>query len=258
MVIKSSLLLIDGDFIPYYATQGNKVLDIEGNPLRENNKFVYTPRTEQEVYDAVDNIMVNIFRATNIYNYIGFLGGKKCFRYDIYPDYKANRKDFVKPNFWQECKSYLIDRWNYQICHYIEADDAVNITRNKLLEKYNIIIVTSDKDLIKCISGTYLDPRNFNIIYTQPLEAEYNFWSSMIIGDTADNIKGLKGCGPKYRDAVFRNSENKNYKDLIKEHYDIQKSEDFELNYNLLKILDDKEDFVVPEVQTNFVRDVEW
>ncbi len=258
MEIKNNLLVIDGDFIPYYATQGNKVFDLEGNPLRENNKFVYTARTEQEVYDCVDNIMINIFRTTNIYDYIGFLGGKKCFRYDIYPDYKANRKDFIKPNFWQECKNYLIDRWNYQVCDFIEADDAVNITRNKLKNTHDSIIVTTDKDLIKCISGTYLNPRDFSIIYTDEDTAHYNFWASMIIGDTIDNIKGIPKCGKVFVDKLFKDKSINELHTVVQQAYidklgRIEGIDELTKNYLLLHIIDegDEYDFIVPEIQTN-------
>jgi len=188
--MKNSLLIIDGDFILYYATTGNKVLDNNGEPLRENNKFVYTDKTEEEVYRGVDDIIYNICRTTKIYKYIGFIGGKKCFRYDIYPEYKANRKNLIKPRFWQECKNYLIERWNFEVCDFIEADDAVNITRNKLKDTYDSIIVTTDKDLIKCIEGSYLNSRDMSLIYTDKETADYNFWNSMIIGDSIDNIKG--------------------------------------------------------------------
>lgn len=243
-----SLLLFDADFMLYYATMGNKVFDLEGNPLRKDNKFVYTEKTLEEVYRSCDDIIINIFNKSNIYKYIGFLGGKKCFRYDIYPEYKANRKNLVKPIFLQECKNYLIERWGFETCDYIEADDAVNITRNEL-KNYNSIIVTSDKDLIKCIEGTYINPKDLDIYYTSKNVADYNFWSSMIIGDTADNIKGLPKCGIKFAEKLLKNS--KDYKqsvfDTYIEKYDNQG--EYELQYNLLKILDYKEDFIIPVVK---------
>lgn len=257
-----SLLIIDGDFILYYATQGNKVLDIYSEPVRENNKFVYTDKTEEEVYRGVDDIIHNICRTTDIYNYIGFIGGKKCFRYDIYPEYKANRKNLVKPKFWQECKDYLIKRWNFEVCDFIEADDAVNITRNKLIDTYNSVIVTTDKDLIKCIKGTYLNPRDFEIYYTSENAAEYNFWKSMIVGDSIDNIKGLPGCGEAFVKKLFPKYESPR---IAVECAYLEKYKDnlyLDLQYNLLKILDDYEGFVVPEVQTCIKRKgdvaIEW
>lgn len=244
---KELLVIFDGDFILYFATHGNKVLDKYGNPIRENNKFVYTDKTLQEVYKACDDIIINVFIKTNINDYIGFLGGKKCFRYDIYPEYKANRKNLVKPKFWQECKDYLIERWNFKICDSIEADDAVNITRNRLKDTHNSIIVTTDKDLIKCIEGTYLDGKTFDVYYTSHNVAEYNFWRSMITGDSTDNIKGLPKCGKVYAEKLLNDS--KDYRQSVYDAYYIKECNDFDLNYNLLKILDDKEDFEVPEIQ---------
>lgn len=260
-----SLLIIDGDFILYYATQGNKVLDDNSEPVRENNKFVYTDKTEEEVYRGVDDIIHNICRTTDIYNYIGFIGGKKCFRYDIYPEYKANRKNLVKPKFWQECKDYLIKRWNFEVCDFIEADDAVNITRNKLIDTYNSVIVTTDKDLIKCIKGTYLNPRDFEIYYTSENVANYNFWKSMVVGDSIDNIKGLPGCGIKFFEKLLNTPRHNTdtYEDLVYKVYQEKFNDEYyKQQYNLLKILDDYEGFVVPEVQTCIKRKgdvaIEW
>jgi len=258
----NKLLIIDGDFILYYATQGNKVLDDNGEPLREDNKFVYTDKTEEEVYRGVDDIIHNICRTTDIYNYIGFIGGKKCFRYDIYPEYKANRKNLVKPKFWQECKDYLIKRWNFEVCDFIEADDAVNITRNKLIDTYDSVIVTTDKDLIKCIKGTYLNPRDFEIYYTSENVAKYNFWKSMIVGDSIDNIKGIPKKGKVYAEKIL-NDHTLYRSDVIAAYKECNIDIDtFWLNYNLLKILDDYEGFVIPEVQTCIKRKgdvaIEW
>lgn len=249
-MLENDLLIFDGDFLLYYATQGNKVLDKYGNPVRENNKFVYTDKTLEEVYSTVDDIITNIFNTANIYNYIGFLGGKKCFRYDIYSEYKANRKNLVKPKFWQECKDYIVERWNFKICDYIEADDAVNISRNQLTD-YNSIIVTSDKDLIKCIPGTYLNPRDLSITTTSDYDADYNFWTSMIVGDTIDGIKGIPGCGPVFAKNLFKDV-TEDYYFLVVEAYMNKFGEEgwkeYNKNYNLLKILDDYEGFVVPEI----------
>jgi len=255
MLTKESLLIFDADFMLYYATIGNKVFDLEGNPLREDNKFVYTEKTLEEVYTACDDIIVNIFNKANVYNYIGFLGGKRCFRYDIYPDYKANRKNLIKPKFWQECKDYLINTWGFNICDFIEADDAVNITRN-ILENYNSIIVTSDKDLIKCIEGTYINPKDLNVYYTSKNVAYNNFWESMIIGDTADNIKGLPGCGKAFFKKMLEISRhNKDtYEHIVYKAYCNKLGEEegrihFDLQYDLLKILDHDDNLIIPEVR---------
>ena len=42
LINKETIAIIDADFLLYTATMGNKVLDEQGNPVRQDNKFVYT------------------------------------------------------------------------------------------------------------------------------------------------------------------------------------------------------------------------
>ncbi len=47
------------------------------------------------------------------------------FRYKIYPEYKANRKDLPRPRHLEALKEYLITKWSARIALGMEADDAL-------------------------------------------------------------------------------------------------------------------------------------
>lgn len=251
---KKTLVLFDADFILFTATMGNKCLDEDNNPIRVDGKFTYTDRTEEEVYNCADSIIKTILDLTNADLYIGYLGNCKSFRYNTYPEYKANRKDLIKPQFFNELKTYLVNKWNFILTeNSLEADDAVNIVRNNFKNEFDCIIVSSDKDLIKSIEGTYVNARTFEIVNTTKLEAEKFFWKSMITGDAIDNIKGIPGKGEVFANKVIKLAEEKHTSlsmevlDRYIRHFEEADGiDEFYKNYKCLHILDNFSNFVLP------------
>ena len=248
---KEIVCIFDADFLLYYATMGNKVLDEQGNPVRQDNKFVYTNKTFDEVTKAADDIITNILDKANADYYIGYIGNSKSFRYDVNPEYKANRKNFSKPEWFKELKAYLKEEWKFTLLdNGLEADDAVNIARNLLKKDYNVIITTNDKDLIKCIPGKYINPKDLSIVRTSKEKACEAFWTSMITGDTVDNIKGIPKCGKAFAEKLFKDKRSEEYLLNVFNSYTtkfgvIEGKKEFDKNYKLLYILDTFEGFEV-------------
>lgn len=132
--------------------------------------------------------------------------GKKTFRAEMYEQYKANRisvPESLIPQFGilQE----FLD--NSNICSIrmdgYEADDIIaTIVRN---ENTNIEIVTSDKDLMQLVDENVFCLDFFkNKVYKKAdviekfgVEPKYIVDYLALIGDSSDNIPGVKGCGPK-------------------------------------------------------------
>jgi 5'-3' exonuclease len=250
------LLIIDADFLLYTATMGNKCLDNEGNPIKEDNKFTYTDKTEEEVYQCADQILSLILNNSSADFYIGYLGNCKSFRYGIYPEYKGNRVNKITPKYLNELKIYLLDKWNFIFTEEgLEADDAVNIVRNNFKNDFNCTIVSSDKDLIKSIEGSYINARNLEKVETSEKDATRFFWKSMITGDVADNIKGLTGKGEVYANKLVEFAEERNIPlhmevlDRYIRYFDTTLGiEEFYKNYKCLHILDEFSNFVIPEL----------
>ena len=131
--------------------------------------------------------------------YAGFIGGTKCFRYEVAKTkaYKSNRKPspdwFVK---WSGIiKAHLRDEWNFQIVNGIEADDAVCIYQTWCRENNkNSIMSHGDKDLYQ-IEGNHYDIRKHTRKYVDNLESNINLYRQILHGDASDAIVGLAGCG---------------------------------------------------------------
>lgn len=133
-----------------------------------------------------------------------FFTGKRNFRKEIFPSYKANRKG-PKPEFLADVTKHAVDHWNTVVCQGYEADDGICMAAyERGLD--NVVIVSADKDFrqIPCeIFSTY----SLTTVHPTEEEADYSFWKQALIGDAVDNIKGIPGIGPKKAEAILANDD---------------------------------------------------
>ncbi|MBT4711140.1 MAG: DNA polymerase I [Alphaproteobacteria bacterium] len=138
-----------------------------------------------------------------------FDAGRKTFRNDIYPDYKAHRPpppDDLIPQFAmirEATKAFnvaTVDRVGF------EADDLIaSYARAGRDAGFTVIIVSSDKDLMQLIEPgiSMLDPlKNRSIGETEVREKfgvdpEKMIDLQALAGDSTDNVPGVPGIGVK-------------------------------------------------------------
>ncbi|MBN2794499.1 MAG: 5'-3' exonuclease [Clostridia bacterium] len=135
-------------------------------------------------------------------------------RKDTYDDYKQNRIDYSQmPDdenpFTQLPKIFqVLEHMNiaYHIADGYEADDYIaSICQQH--EGYRMTIVSTDSDFNQLVNErvTIFNPRGKDGIFYTPDQVfeKFNVHPNQIvdykslIGDTADNIPGVKGIGPK-------------------------------------------------------------
>ena len=113
--------------------------------------------------------------------------------------YKAHRPSRdERPSFFDDLIDHIKDNMNVQIRSGIETDDLVA----KFYEYYGkdeTIIVSIDKDYRQFECNLYNYAKD-TLEKITGYEAYYNFMEQMVIGDRADNVKPLKGYGPKWCD----------------------------------------------------------
>ena len=133
-------------------------------------------------------------------------------RYDIYPEYKANRnknyqegtvsqdKDLVrqKKQIWNYLEQLLVRQYQDQ---YAESDDCIAYYCLEMGNKEKITIASGDRDYCQLISENitlylldhkkYVTLENYNQFFTH--RQENSALIKIIAGDTSDNIKGVKG-----------------------------------------------------------------
>ena len=135
--------------------------------------------------------------------------GEKTFRHELYDDYKANRTEVPEdliPQF--EIIHELVEcmRLANQKKVGYEADDIIGTICTKWKDDFDeILIATGDKDLMQFVDDKVkLVDTMKDIIYDRDgVFNKMNVWPEQIVdylsivGDTSDNIPGMKGIGAK-------------------------------------------------------------
>jgi len=138
----------------------------------------------------VDRMMQNILDATKAGSYKSFLSGDTNFRNEINPEYKANRRNIVRPQYLNDCKEYLVTEWHSRVTDGYEADDALGFNQTD-----ESIICTIDKDLMM-VPGKHYNFIKEEFTDVSELDGLKAFYRQCLIGDTSDNIIGVSGIGP--------------------------------------------------------------
>ncbi|HVW98959.1 MAG TPA: 5'-3' exonuclease, partial [Candidatus Babeliaceae bacterium] len=133
----------------------------------------------------------------------------KTVRHELFQEYKATRQ--AAPQDLTEQKG-LIQEFNKDIglCQVelpgAEADDLIfSLARDVSQVHRNAVLITSDKDLGQAIEKQIViyDPFKEVFVTQQALQERYGFEVSKIpfyfslVGDSSDNIPGVRGIGPK-------------------------------------------------------------
>lgn len=149
------------------------------------------------------------------YNFYLSAGRLDTFRAKINPSYKAHRTQ-PKPKHYEFLKNYLIDIWKAEVAVNEEADDRLGIEQLRNTKEFNFqlqnpdrtnqndetIICSIDKDLLQ-IPGLHYNFVKDVFTCVTPEEGLLFFYKQLLIGDVADNIKGVGGIGPKKADKLL-------------------------------------------------------
>lgn len=111
--------------------------------------------------------------------------------------------------------------------------------------------VSIDKDILN-LQGLNYNWKKGEFLTVTEESAKTYFWLSMITGDSIDNIKGLPNKGIKYFNKLLEDNlgvpiESLVFNEYIQHFGEYQGIKEFYKNYISLKILSQKEDFIVPE-----------
>ena len=233
------IVLVDGNnllFRSYYATA------YTGNIMRNKEGF-----PTNGVYGFVNMINKIISEEKPEYMMVAFDIGK-TFRHEKYERYKDGRRetpDDLKVQFPVAKKILTAMGIKYLECAGYEADDIIG-TISMWCEKdpeYEALIVSSDKDLLQLISDEtvvkllktkdyiWMDKKTFNDTYG--FDPIHMIDLKALMGDSSDNIPGVKGIGEK--GAIKLVSEYKTI-DNIYENIDKIKGA------TQIKLIDGKED----------------
>jgi hypothetical protein len=156
------------------------------------------PGQEAIACHQVDDIVTRIIGEVGPATFQLFLTGSDNFRYQIYPDYKGNRKDMKRPIHLQAMREFLVSHWDTVVSDGVEADDTIGIANYNLRADRSIVIGHIDKDL-NMLAGSHYNYNKKTWYEVSDMDAMRHFFYQLIMGDKADNIPGYDG---KMRDKV--------------------------------------------------------
>ena len=143
-----------------------------------------------------------IMEAAQADDYELHLTGDSSFRKIVAPWYKANRKGMAKPENLYAIKQLMVDEWDaFYAPEGFEADDSVaqEVFRCIALDE-DYVICSIDKDMDTLPGWHYRWPTHNKaekLYFVTDYQASYNYWTQVLVGDSADGIKGIPWVGPK-------------------------------------------------------------
>jgi DNA polymerase-1 len=194
---ESTLYLIDGSAYIYRAFHAVRGLaNSKGMPT--NAVFGFTRMLIKLIQERSPQYVAMFFDAKG-----------PTFRHEIYEQYKANRPpmpdELVGQLPWIKKVTEAFNIPIMEMTGY-EADDLIG-TCARLAEAagYTVVMVTGDKDFVQLVTDrvSIWDPMKDKIIDAASVRAEFDLAPKQIIdmmglsGDTADNVPGVPGIGPK-------------------------------------------------------------
>ncbi len=177
-----SKVLLDGDIVAYRSAYSTEDMEPED--------------CEHKVDELIDDVMgFTLFEFDHNMVEV-FLTGPTNFRYELatIAPYKGNRKDSVKPRHLSHARDYLIEEYGAVVSVDEEADDMIAKRATELGR--GTVIASVDKDFLQ-VPVTFFNMGRREFTEVSEFDAHYNFYTQVLTGDRADNIKGLANIGPK-------------------------------------------------------------
>jgi DNA polymerase-1 len=200
-------------FLNYMTKNKIALIDGYGFVFRAYHSLPPLTRSDGTPIGAVygfTNMLIRLLASLNVSHIsVVFDSGSKTFRNEIYDKYKANRPpcppDLV-PQF--PLIREVAEAFNLNILEKVgfEADDLIaTIAKYVKKEDFDVIIVSSDKDLMQLIDDHILmfDAMKNRIIGREEVRDKFFVDPEKVlevlslIGDTSDNVPGVRGIGPK-------------------------------------------------------------
>lgn len=229
----SSLLL----FMAYYIIDGNAYIyrAFFAIPPFKTSSGIYT----NAVYGFAKMLMKLMKEKDGDQIVVAFDHKKKSFRHEMFESYKAHRAKMPEEMIGQlPYIKKLVELLHLPIMEIegMEADDAIASFVCQTVEREGAMcyIITGDKDMMQLVNDKVVVYDTMkNIIYDRDgVKAKMGVWPEQIpdllglMGDSADNIPGVKGIGPKT--AVTLLEQYATIEELL-EHADEQKGKVAEL-----------------------------
>jgi DNA polymerase-1 len=204
------ILLVDADILLYRMCFAHEKVIDWGDGVTSNTADIDTAQKR------IRSMVRKMAKFCHCEELTMCLTGRKNFRYNVYPDYKANR---VSQNFEmiKPLRQWIEDSFNSLCIPMLEADDAMGVRATSGDAEY--VIATIDKDLLQIPGRHY----NWNSNKRQTIskkDADHFFYIQILTGDTTDNYFGVPGIGPVKAAKVLKENDKKDWWTAIVAEYE--------------------------------------
>lgn len=184
------VLLVDGDVIAFIAAAAVQ------NTWEDTAGYVWPFANTAEGEAAVENLLHGLKFNLRADDMRVFLTHEVNWRKQLDPEYKANRKDSVRPLLLSRLREYLREKHGAETWANLEADDVVSILGTEDVENETRIICGKDKDFLG-IPAPYHRLGDDKGAIVEPTLAEANLFhlAQTLAGDRVDNYTGCPGLG---------------------------------------------------------------
>lgn len=234
----------------HYKTEIYKYTDALG--VNRKDIFWVEKVTPEPLGNALSNAKNTINHCVKVCGGVApkvYLSGDHNFRDDIYPIYKGQRNG-RRPYWFDKIGDYLSNVWNATIIEGVEADDVLAAEQSILFpygldwdewsmkEHCNTCICSIDKDM-NTVPGWHYNWQKETLYWVTEWDAITWFYCQMLLGDTVDNIPGIKGAGPITVYKLFQDctTERELYEKVLSKYvhrYGYDAEEVLKLNADLL------------------------
>jgi DNA polymerase-1 len=201
---------------------------IDADNVAISAAFSANDNTEAIACARANEMVERILDGAKATEYELWLSGPNNFRYKVYPEYKANRLDMVRPVHEKAVKQFLTETWQANWTDGIEADDMLGVRQHECAaSQKDSIICHLDKDLNQ-IPGYHFNwelNRLGKVIRKQKTyfvtleKGNRFFYYQLLVGDPTDNIKGIVGTGHKKAEAILGSVPEHQWYEAVRDLY---------------------------------------
>lgn len=193
-----------------------KLFVIDGSAILYRSYFAFIQRplinskgqNTSSIFGTINTIVRLIEQFDPEFIAISFDLKGPTFRHEMCETYKANRPPMPEELITQiePVRKFfeIINIKEFSLTGF-EADDVLATLAENFKKEIDVVIVSGDKDFAQLVdkSVTLYDPYKNNIIDEEIIVKKYGLKPEQfvdylaIVGDSADNISGVKGIGPK-------------------------------------------------------------
>ncbi len=221
--MKKRHIALDADYLIFETTEdkgstGNYFeveTGLNGGSEYQKPLKPYKKILKKAIAEVVDEIAANLPGEVSGKVKVIFSDPNGNFRYDIFPNYKNNRKGSKRSKMFYRLRKWAHRKYGYE--DGVEADDVVAY----YVREKGWIGASFDKDLLKGVPGTWFDVyhlRRFITTTTKKEAAHFNLLQTLA-GDSTDGIKGIPRVGMKTAENLLR-SNGESWEGVVKSYLD--------------------------------------